>query len=292
MKTTYRKKKYLPLSLAREYLLNDFRAIKKISKFFVDYDDFPVIINGKENVNDEIKLEGFADVHESYISTLLAEINKAECSPFCIEMIFDDRDEDHLIYPDDTDFDLPELFTFKGEINQSTVYVLRKEVIKIARRWNLACLNSVLDTPFPEDEDTENGGTGVENKEGGGINTKKIAMLLEKNRDDAQDESTEEKEDGRKSTHLKNKIELLEGAFLASLYFYDEFFGGGDKLTAKGISKTLFLHSTALWPERAEKYPEDENNHMPIPNAAERHLSALLKKMEGHNLRKSSKLSK
>ena len=60
--TTYRKKKYLPFSMAKEYLVHDFRAIKKISKLFVNYDDFPISINAEENVGDEIKVEAFANV--------------------------------------------------------------------------------------------------------------------------------------------------------------------------------------------------------------------------------------
>lgn len=266
--------KYLPLKIARKYFLNDFRAIKKISKFIVDYDNFPTAINGNQNKNDEIKIECFADVTDSFVPKLLSEISVEKNESFLVEMIYENNDYDG-VFPLDVDHELPESFVFSGEITESEIYVLKKEVINIRRRWNLYHDKSALDTPVPDEAQED-------------INEVEHTSA-KRTTDDSQDEDEEnEKEDGRKSRHLKNKVELLEGAFLGAILYRDEFFDSNKKLTAKQIVIILNDHSATLWPGRKN----DPDNSMPIRNAAERHISSLLNKIEGHNPKQPSNLRK
>lgn len=271
---TYNDKKFIPLKIARKYLLNDFRAIKKISKYIIDYDDFPIMINGNKNINDEIKIECFADVPDSFVPKLLSEISVEENESFLVEMIYEE-DDDSGVFPLDVDHELPESFIFSGEITESNVYVVRKEVINISKRWHLYVEKSALDTPVPDEAQED-------------INEVEHTSA-KRTTDDSQDEYEEnEKEDGRKSRHLKNKVELLEGAFLGAILYRDEFFDSNKKLTAKQIVIILNDHSATLWPGRKN----DPDNSMPIRNAAERHISSLLNKIEGHNPKQPSNLRK
>lgn len=304
MTKTYRTRKYLPLFIARKYLKNDFRAIKKIKQFFVEYDDFPAMIKGKENVNDEIKIECFANVPDSFVPELLSNLSTEENESFLAEMIYEDYDKSG-VYPEDISHGLPESFIFTGEITESIVYVTKKEVLNIAKRWNLFRDSSALDLEVIDEQEeateTTEGTKAEINLQHANIENSSTRIVTEavtsttncdqsratqniyKNQETDEEDDEEEGEDGRKSRHLKTQLELLGGAFLGAILYRDEFYDSEGKLTAIQIVKTLEDHSALLWPDRKD---HPKGKIMPIASAAQRHVSALIKRIPIEKLQK------
>lgn len=262
---TYRQKKYIPFSMAREYLLNDYRVINKISTLFVNYDDFPISINDKENSNADIKVEAFSKVLDSEVPRILHELSKDTESSFFVKLVVDKNHKKTDIFPVDEIFDFPDTFVLDAQIVEDDIRVLKMEVVNIRKRWNLYYDDNVLDTPYPSDD--------VENEE-----FEVIQELKQNDNDPIETESENPKKDGRKTRHLYPREEILGAAFILALYHNKDCRNSNKRVTSNHIIDQLIINSEKLWPKREKELRLNDKLGIPIPSAATKLITEYLTK--------------
>ncbi len=234
----YRNCLNIPLHIAKNYLFDDMKAISKITKFYVNFDDWPVSIQGIQN--DQFIFKGKAIVLKSSVEDVLNAIKENSGGTLRLKLKFFKESKGGGIFPKDVEPDIQLPVSFIGDVSIRSIYVKRAEVEEIAKRWDLCTLDYYLDE-LPKSR------------------SKLSLRALE-----AHDYPDLSKVNNYNKDNLAVHVDILGAAFALALVMPNKCLNKNNDITAARIYELLEDHAHLFWPHTKKTALEVENNYRAI----------------------------